>query len=134
MKTIATLVLMTGMACAGPTRAKDDYNLYPQYRRQIALHNIKNILSDEQCSTSDFRVNEQGLHCTVWSHEVGGTVTGHYFWEEIESVRCLGQQLLIDGKYDDLKIPTIGPSWVSPHPQCLDLEEAFRIYLEERKK
>ena len=42
--------IISGCA-AGPIYAKRDYDQYPDYRKEIALHNIKHIL-DDVCDSS----------------------------------------------------------------------------------
>ncbi len=77
--------------------AKDDYNQYPKYQGDIALHNIRKI--GQQVCEDDFGVNEKGFHCqyTVCTNFVANSMTDSYCrnssessisfrWEEVGSV------------------------------------------------
>lgn len=131
-RALVTLSLIGLTSCI--TYAKRDYDQYPTQRKEIAYYNIEQILADD-CG-SNFWINEEGFYCPQY------LATGHgiteensqFSWDEIKHVKCTGREIVINGKYDTAKIYCKGPIWSEHLKQCDDLEEAFRIYLKERKK
>lgn len=126
------------LSCSGPTLAKRDYDTYPAYRGEIAHHNLTEILKDN-CSEKNFKISPKGFYChqrfaTTTTGSGYEDVISSFSWDEIQEVKCEGHIVTIKGTYDSTRIATHGPIWVEVHPQCKDLEEAFKIYLRERKK
>ncbi len=132
----------------GPIRAKKDYEAYPDYRKEIALYNIKEILTDpHMCKTAQVDQNEfscEWVECTRYTfgystnHQTGQiegsntcSNTMHHstseYWRNIKSVSAEGTCLKFNSR-SSCDLMAFSTS------QAQDLEEAIIIYLQERDK
>ncbi len=144
MKSLFARLGVIGMIASGcingPVYAKRDYEQYPDYRKDIALYNIKNILSNV-CDSSS--ADENGFDCRkkecVSSHQASNTVGAStvYFmvcdryedrdiserWAELSSAQISlskeGLRVQINGK--DI--------YAKDARQASELQEAMQEYL-----
>jgi len=111
--------LISGCA-AGPIYAKRDYDQYPDYRKEIALHNIKHILSDI-CDSSS--ADEEGFNC-----QKKECVSSHF------ASNVVGASTVYYNVCDTYEDKKISARWAELGPgQISLLEKSAQLQIKEEK-
>ncbi|MFH1682645.1 MAG: hypothetical protein ABIA37_02500 [Candidatus Woesearchaeota archaeon] len=128
-----------------PVRAKQDYSKYPDYKKEIALHNISNILK-EVCTES--RVAENGFYCKSYGDCLrwGTTYSKYAIVSEglgTPSRSCLDQKVLenkwfwheFKAEVDGSRVKFKGKGFTADNyieangsQQAEELKEAIEVY------
>lgn len=124
MKSLFARLGVIGMIASGcingPVYAKRDYEQYPDYRKDIALYNIKNILSNV-CDSSS--ADENGFDCRkkecVSSHQASNTVGASTVY------------FMVCDRYEDR---TISERWAELSPDQISISQnGIQIHIKEKK-
>jgi len=133
-----------------PFQAKDDYDTYPEYEKEIALYNITHILK-ENCSGSEGGANAEFLFCR---HAGGCVKTGYspnpvtgqltsscveevepYMvkvpWKEIETVNVAKRR---SGWYVSINAEDERTFPMANETQAFSLKKAIEVYLREQQR
>lgn len=129
-------------SATSPFQARDDYSVYPQHQKEIALYNIKEILNDN-CRKSEATYKKgiscEYVECVSWRNAsdselalTGKTrlctrerpLTTQLSWPAIQSVTSSEACIRLNGD-STCSIPT------RTTKQAADLKKAILIYLKE---
>ncbi len=117
---------LVASSCFSLARAKRDYDQYPEYRKEIADYNLQTLLGD-LCHTETFEFSPPNhFHCDGRSYTSNPICD--FALKDIQKVTYTEGNVLIQGIDDECRIGC-RMGITGGKEQCLELEEAFNIYL-----
>ncbi len=151
LKKLLPLMAFLGLGCRPHFQAHDDYDSYPESKKEIALYNINHLLK-EVCSNG--YANGVGIHCeqkTCCTFDTKYTPEGRYYndcsqWEAAKTDRfwssLTAQEVVVGG--DNAWVDLRGGQDTTQYPACSgftdiilvsrnrasSLAKAIQVYLE----
>lgn len=137
-QTILPLVLSSILGCSTAIRARQDYEQYPGYRKDIAFYNMEQI--GKQICPIEFELTEEKFNCkyapcavadpvTYQCLSLGETVEKRFQLKDVESIDK--HFMMIEANVHLKDGSTINLTMFRSTRQASDFIEAMQIYLEK---